>query len=192
MIYAHCIHTQIPRTFITEHIRAEKATYDHAHHLDQIISEPQIQEVYNTIDKASFTNVSSQLSIIHNQWQQYGYGLYIIFDKETSDFIGFAGYHTVIIDEQGTVNCFYIDKLAEELELYIFLMPHYWHRGYGFEVTAKLVELAFKHLSFTSIIAYIEPTNHASLRLIKKLHFAEEKQVMYNNKLHILYRLSKQ
>jgi RimJ/RimL family protein N-acetyltransferase len=184
--------SHMPNVFITKRIRAEKVTSAHAHYLTQILSDLQVQEAYNTTDQTSFTNVPAQLAIIHNQWQQYGYGLYIIFDLESSKFIGFAGYHTVAIDELGTVECFNASKPTHELELYAFLMPNYWHKGYGFEVASKLIDSAFKYLPFTSIIAYIEPKNQASLQFIKKLNFNKENTVMYNDKPHILFRLHKQ
>jgi RimJ/RimL family protein N-acetyltransferase len=183
---------RIPNSFTTQRLRAKKATDAHETYLSQIISNQKIQEVYNTIDEAIFTDLSSQMLIIHNQWQRYGYGLYTVFDIETNDFIGFAGYHTVIIDEFETINCFNGNEQINELEIYLFLMPNYWRNGYGFEITSKLINLAFTYLPYTSIIAYIEPKNNASLQLIKKLHFTAEKSVIYNNKPHILYRLHKQ
>ena len=70
-------------------------------------------------------------------------------------------------------------------------MPQHWRKGYGFEIACKLVEIAFKHLPFTSIIVYIESKNDAALALAKKFDIKKEKEVVYNNKPHILYRLIK-
>lgn len=192
MTYVNLTPAQVPNSFTTQRIRAEKVTNAHANYLAEILSNPKVQGEYNTTDEKSFAIVSSQLSIINNQWEQYGYGLYVIFDIETSEFIGFVGFHTVIIDECGTIDCFNNNKPTKELEIYILLMPNNWRKGYGFEATTKLIELAFKYLHYTSIIAYIEPKNHASLRFIKKLNFTEENRVMYNSKPHILYRLHNQ
>lgn len=187
-----CVQAQIPHNFTTQRIRAERVTSTHTKYLTRIVSDPKVQAAYNSKDEESFTDVASQVSIVDNQWQQYGYGLYILFDRETSECIGFAGYHTVTIDEFGTVDCFPSPTSANELEFYILFMSKYWRQGYGFEVTSKLIELAFAHVDHESIIAYIQPHNYASLGLIKKLNFKEEHTVTYNNKLHVLYRLQKQ
>lgn len=184
------IYSQIPLIFTSTRLKFEKVNKDHKFYLSQILSNEKVQETYNIGDKESFTNIETQFSIIEVQWQKYGYGLYILFNKEThSDFIGFAGYHTVIIDKEGNIDCF--NSKANDLELYIILMPQYWHKGYGFEAVSKLCKIAFKHLPFTSIIAYIEPQNYASIALIEKINFKKEKEVMYNNKPHILYRIYK-
>ncbi|WP_171814717.1 GNAT family N-acetyltransferase [Candidatus Babela massiliensis] len=182
--------SQIPLIFTSKRLKFEKVNKDHKFHLSKILSNEKVQEAYNTGDKESFTNIESQFSIIEAQWQKYGYGLYILFNNETFDFIGFAGYHTVTIDKEGNVDCFNNNK-SNDLELYIILMPQYWRQGYGFEAVSKLCEIAFKHSSFTSIIAYIEPKNYASIALIEKFNCKKEKKVIYNNKPHILYRIYK-
>jgi RimJ/RimL family protein N-acetyltransferase len=182
---------QVPIVFFTEKLRGEKVNQKHVLHLKQIISDQKIQAIYNTTNETRFSNIASQLSIINKQWKQYGYGLYCIFDNETSEHIGFAGYHTSIINEYNKIDCFNYDKQDQELELYIFLMPKHWRKGYGSQVMRHLINLAFKYLVYRSIIAYIEPNNIASIKLIKKLGFIEEKEVIYNNRIHNLYRLYK-
>jgi ribosomal-protein-alanine N-acetyltransferase len=184
------MYSQIPSAFTTDRLRFEKVSKDHKSYLSQILSNEQVQEVYNTGDKESFINVEAQLSIIEDQWQKYGYGLYVIFNNETSEFIGFAGYHIAVVDETGNVDCFN-DSKSNDLELYILLMPQYWRKGYGTQAISKLGELAFEHLPFASVIAYAESKNDASIALIKKFNCKQEKEVMYNNKPHILYRLYK-
>ena len=188
------LNAQMPTSFTTERLCAEKATNSHENYLSQIISNRQVQEVYyNNLDEASFNNIPAQLEIINNQWDKYGYGIYIIFNKETSEFIGFAGFHStaIIDDENKTVDVLSAQE-RDELEIYGLFMPNHWRKGYASEVGKELIKLAFKHLQHTSIIACIEPKNEASLGLIKKFDFKEEKQVNYNNEPHILYRLKKQ
>lgn len=182
---------QVPHIFTTQRTRAEKTTIDHVDYLREIITDPKVQDAYNSTDEATFTNVEAQLSLINDQWERYGYGLYTIFDKETSAFIGFAGYYTVPIDELGTINILRGDGSADELELYFLFMPSYWRCGYGSEVAIELINIAFKYLPYSSVIARIEPKNYPSLQFIKKLNFIEESMGMYNNKPHLLYRLSK-
>lgn len=181
MTCANYTYSQMPHTFTTERIRAEKVTNDHCDYLAQIISDPKVQEAYySNQDKAVYTNISAQLAIINDQWKQYGYGLYIIFDKKSSEFLGFAGFHV------GTVNC-----PNNELEIYGLGMPDFWQKGYGFEVGTRLISLAFEHLPYKSIIACVEPKNLASLMLVKKLKFVEESRVIYDGRPHILYRIHK-
>lgn len=188
MFFAHITYTSIPLAFETERLHAEKATEGHSHYLATILTDPEIQNTYNTTDQATFTNIPAQIAIIENQWEKYGFGLYIIFKKDTNEFIGFAGFHTVAIDDLGVVDCF-TDSSSSFLELYTLFMPTHWRRGYGFECCTKLIELATKNLPYPSLIAYAEPTNIPSLQLLKKLNFRKVAHVSYNDKLHILYQL---
>lgn len=185
------IHAQIPKDFNTQRIRAERATNNHANYLTKILNDPKILESYNTIDKETFTNVPVQLSIINNQWEKYGYGLYILFDIKTSEFLGFAGYHSVELDEADKLNDVVINKSANELEIYLFFMANHLLKEYEFEIANELVNLAFKHLPYLSIIAYVQPADTATVNLFKKLNFKEEKIIVYNNKSHVLLRLKK-
>ncbi len=186
--------TQTPETFETSRLRAERTTIAHENHLKVALNNPKVQETYNTTDVATFTNVPAQMKIITDQWAEHGYGLYTLFGKGTGNCIGFAGYHTVSI-ENGTINW----KAAGEdknIELYIFLLPDYWHQGYGGEAIIKLIELACVHLPSMSIAIYIDPTNTASLGLTEKLitKFQQQRglsvvkaEVIYNDKPHVLY-----
>lgn len=182
---------QVPIAFETERLYAQKATACDARYIQQIVSNKQIQEIYNSGDLEKFTDVQAQLSIIHDQWEKYGYGLYTLFNRKTAEFIGFAGYHTAVC-EDSIIQVFDITQTEQhELELYVLLMPDFWRQGYGSEITTKLIELAFMHLPYKSIIAYAEPRNEASIQLIKKLQFKEESACIYNNKQHLLFRLYK-
>jgi RimJ/RimL family protein N-acetyltransferase len=187
MIISPSAYAEIPFTFETERLRAEKVTKDHTRFLETILNNVDVQEAYNTTDEATFTNVSAQMALIENQWSTYGHGLYIIFKKDTNEFIGFAGFHTVSIDDLGIVNCF--SDTANFLEAYALYMPAYWQKGYGFEIGTALIKLANKHLANSVLIAYAEPSNTASLQLLKKLKSKKIADVLYNNKPHWLYQL---
>ncbi len=49
-------------------------------------------------------------------------------------------------------------------------MPRHWRKGYRSQVMTHLINLAFKYLVYTSMIAYVEPNNIACIKLIKKLY----------------------
>jgi len=191
MICAPFIYGQVPEVFTTQRLYAERVTEKHINYILEIISNEQVQQTYGFPSIATLADAFSQLSIAHNQWEQYGYGLYAIFDKESSAFIGLGGYHSVIKDEFNEINCFSIDKPADLLELYGLLMPSYWRHGYGFEMGAKLIDIAFSNLPNSCIIAYAKAENHAAVQLMKKLGFTQTGIVTYKDEPHLLYSLSK-
>ncbi len=182
-------YSQVPETFTTKRLMAERVTEKHISYILEILSNLEVQKAYGLPEKATQADALAQLDLAHGQWEKYGYGLYALFDKETSVFIGLFGFHTVAVDESNTIDLF--DKAADTLELYGLLMPAYWRQGYGFEMGTKLIDLAFSSLPNTGMIAYGKPENQASLGLLKKLGFVEVGTVMYNNESQFLYRLDK-
>ena len=190
LLYSAVCMASMPHSFTTERLFAEKVTFQHKVYLEKILNDSLIQETVNTYEKETFTNVSYQLDILDTQWNEYNYGLYAIFEKQTNTFIGCAGFHSTAIHENNTIDAL-SDTPRDELELYFFYLPNYWRKGYGFEIATKLIELAFAHLPHTNMIAYVEHKNKASSNLCEKLQFNSEGVVMYNNFPHTLYRLSK-
>jgi RimJ/RimL family protein N-acetyltransferase len=190
MVYTFSLSAQIPLLFSTTRLYAEKATQEHESYLAEILTSDEVQQAYNTTDNAIFINIEAQMRIITDQWEQWGYGLYILFDIDKK-FVGFAGFHTITIENDATIQCFDHNHSLYDIEFYLFLMPYAWRKGYGYEIGTKLIELAFAYLPCTSVVAYIEPKNVASQNLIEKLRFKKEKSVMYNDKPHVLYRVLK-
>ena len=56
-----------------------------------------------------------------------------------------------------------------EADLGYILQPAYWNQGYGTEAATRLLELAFRDLGVFRITAHCEPSNEASIRILRKL-----------------------
>jgi RimJ/RimL family protein N-acetyltransferase len=68
--------------------------------------------------------------------------------------------------------------------------PEHRGRGYATELAAAAVEVAFDRLRVASVVAYTQPDNAASRRVIEKLGFEYEGEVEHAGLPHVLYRLS--
>jgi len=51
-------------------------------------------------------------------------------------------------------------------------VPGFWGAGIGSEVTSALIAAAFSSLGALRVVGIVDPTNHASLSMIKRLGFA--------------------
>lgn len=76
----------------------------------------------------------------------------------------------------------------DEVEVGWAVMPAYWGQGYATELGAAAVDLAFGPLGLDSVVAYTLPTNHASRRVMEKLGFSYEREIVYADLPHVLYR----
>ncbi len=98
---------------------------------------------------------------ILSHYQKYGFGLLAAFLKDTQEFIGFVGLISQNIDEN------------EEIELAYRLFPKYWSQGFATEAANAVCEYAFQTLKTERLISLIDPKNHSSLRVAKRvgMHF---------------------
>ena len=97
---------------------------------------------------------------IDNIYKFFGYGLWLIVDKNTGEVIGRAGVET-------RENC--MDE--NQVELSYQVKKQFQGQGIATEVCRAIVEYAFDILKKQSIIARVDKDNTASRRVIDKLGF---------------------
>lgn len=190
-------HAQMPDSFTTQRVYAERIDHRHADDLFKLFSDPQVQESYGVVrEHVSRERSLVQVTLAKKHWEDYGFGSYVLFHKDTHEFLGLAGLYRDILDGAKEIHCSTYEDVdamqgTEELEIFYLYMPIHWRHGYGYEVAKELTQLAFVQLPYSSIIAYILPDNAASHGLIQKMGFKEEGTVFYKDNQHILYRLNK-
>ena len=106
-----------------------------------------------------------QRAYINNMYRFYGYGMWLIFSKETGELIGRAG-----LEHRE-----YNGEL--ELELGYVIGTKYQRQGYATEVCLRILGIAREVTDFSKINCLIEEENKASVCLAEKLGFACEEIV---------------
>ena len=114
-----------------------------------------------------------QKAYIQNMYRYFGYGMWLVFLKETGELIGRAGLeHREYHDEA-------------ELELGYLIAPKFQKQGFATEVCTAILNYAKQEVYFPHINCLIEKDNVASIVLAKKLGFIfveemqqEEKQML--------------
>lgn len=100
-----------------------------------------------------------QKAYIENMYGFYGYGMWLVIEKETGKLIGRAGIeHRVELDG--------------ELELGYAIGTSYQRQGYATEVCLAIIEYAAEHLECGELNCLIEDGNLVSEHLAKRLGFA--------------------
>lgn len=113
-----------------------------------------------------------------NHWQQHGFGMWLWRDKENKGFVGRAGLKSFILDNKN------------EIELGYAIKPEYWGKGIAVEMSLMAIELAFNTLFLPQLICFTRTQNDQSLRVMQKLRFYYEKDFIYLDMPHKLYRLN--
>jgi ribosomal-protein-alanine N-acetyltransferase len=88
-----------------------------------------------------------------------GYALWAVVERETGRLIGDCG-------------LFLADEVGPDVELAYGLAPDVWGRGYATEAAAACVRAGFEQLGLERIVADVDPSNTASIRVLEKAGFA--------------------
>ena len=94
----------------------------------------------------------------------YGFGMWLVFEKETGRLIGRAGLEYREPCEEG------------EVELGYLIAPSHWHKGYATEVCQAIITYAKEELSMERIVSHVHLKNDASRHLLEKLGFSGEQK----------------
>lgn len=100
---------------------------------------------------------------IHNVYEYFGFGTWVVIRKSDNKIIGRAGYNF----RPG----YDIPELG-----YVF-GSNYQHNGYASEVCSALIKYGFCDLEFDQILAFSSPDNLPSIRLLNRLGFASTSSI---------------
>lgn len=110
-----------------------------------------------------------QKAYIENMYEFYGYGMWLVFEKETESLIGRAG-----IEQR--------EELDDGQELGYAIRPAKQGCGYAYEVCQAILSYAEHELGITKLHCLIQKGNTRSVRLAEKLGFTYEKERIIEEK----------
>ena len=105
-----------------------------------------------------------QKAYIENMYGFFGYGMWLVFEKETKKLVGRAGVE-------------HREELEGELELGYAIGAPWQGRGYATEVCHGILKYVREELGFTEICSLVWPDNAVSIHLLEKLGFYKENEV---------------
>ena len=106
----------------------------------------------------------------HRTW---GFGPYAVVEKSSQHVIGYCG-------------LFFLPDVAgqPEVEIGYRLSRSTWGQGYATEAAQAIRDFAFTTLGMKRLIAIIDPSNLASIRVAEKTGMRYEKDVMFEGYTH--------
>ncbi|WP_334096292.1 glutamine-hydrolyzing GMP synthase [Helicobacter typhlonius] len=120
-------------------------------------------------------------------YQQYGFGIWAIIEKQSDAIIGNAGLNHTEISLKG--------KTQKIVEIGYLLHRNFWGKGYGSEVARMCVKYGFETLGLEEVYCLIKEDNKASIKVAKRLEMQKvgEYPKPYKGKKinHLVFRLEK-
>lgn len=111
-----------------------------------------------------------QQAYIENMYRFYGYGMWLVFLKETGELIGRAGLeHREFYGET-------------EVELGYLVCPKYQRKGYATEVCQAILKYAKEELEIIRLNCLIEEGNTPSIKLAENLSFSYTETIVEQNR----------
>jgi len=161
-------------TLQTERLRGEPITDAHFEPLCELLGDPRVGATLGGV--ADRETVKDYLAHELHHWERHGFGYWIWSDLDTGEPVARGGLHHAHVGGR------------DEVEVGWAVWPVRWGRGYATELGAAALGYGFDELRLHTIVAYTLVDNRASRRVMEKLGFEYERDVMHANLPHVLYR----
>ncbi len=161
----------------TERLLCERMTPDDEQDLGVLLRDPRVAPTaWPTPGGPTNVEVSANLAAKIEHWERHGFGMWLLRDRVTGAMVGRGGLQWTHATG------------ADEVEVGWAIVPQRWGHGLATEMALAAVDVAFDELRLQSIIAFTMPHNVASRRVMEKAGFAYERDIVYVELPHVLYR----
>jgi ribosomal-protein-alanine N-acetyltransferase len=166
----------------TPRLLARQMLPDDFGNMCQMNRDPQVMATLGGPRTEEETRVLFQANLDH--FERHGYGLWILFSKPSS-----VGDESLFVGRCGLRNVFVGGH--DEIEIGYALMPEFWNQGLATEIAQASVNVAFNDLGLSELVSFTLPTNLASRRVMEKCGLTFERDIVWKDLPHVLYRLKR-
>jgi [ribosomal protein S5]-alanine N-acetyltransferase len=170
-------HREYMRNIIleTERLKLEKIGEDHFGNLYKLLSNEKVHKYFpKALDEIESNEFYEK---ILSRYKTDGYCFWAVIRKNDNEFLGICGILNQKIDGQ------------VESEIGYRLLETFWCNGYGTEAAKGCIDYAEDKLSEKSVISLIRSVNIPSIRVAEKNGFQFEKETIFHELPHRVYRL---
>lgn len=159
----------------TPRLRGEPIGPEHQAALEALHADPRVGATLG--GTLTPEQVAAGIARHRRKWAEDGFGYWLFRDRATGEPVGRGGLSRAHVAGR------------DEVEVGWAVMADRWRLGYGTEIGAAAVETAFGPLGLTEVVAFTLPGNAASRRVMDKLGFSYEREIVWADLPHVLYRL---
>jgi ribosomal-protein-alanine N-acetyltransferase len=143
---------------------------------EQMYADPVVMATLGGVRTKAYVAEYLERQMAH--WEQHGYGLWTVRDPLTGRFAGRGGLRHADVEGR------------PEVEISYAFLCDYWGRGWATELARACARIAFYELKRADLVCFTLPTNRASQRVMEKVGFRYERDIVHADLPHVLYRMS--
>ncbi len=162
--------------FRTNRLVAERLRDEDFTELRRLYQDSKVMATLGGLRSHDETRLMLRKNLDH--WDRYGYGLWMFRDQADGRFIGRAGLRNVEVGGN------------DEVEVAYALRAEEWGKGIATEMAEAVLNVAFGPLAMSEVVSFTLPTNRASRRVMEKVGFTFERDVVHADQPHVLYRIT--
>jgi len=161
----------------TQRLICERLRRAHELELVTLLRDPRVASTtWPRPEGPTVSELSVNLAAKLEHWDRHGFGMWLLRDRATDAIVGRGGLQRTHATGD------------DEIEVGWTIVPTRWGEGLATEMALLAVDVAFDDLNLQSIIAFALPDNVASRRVMEKAGFVYERDIMYVELPHVLYR----
>ena len=161
---------------ITKRLRLEKIGEKHKKDLFRLLSNPEVHKYFpSALDNKEAEGFYEK---VQSRYNIEGFCFWAVIRESDETFLGICGLLSQNIDGK------------KEVEVGYRFSDEFWGQGYGPEAARGCIEYAKEKLNLESVISLIRSANLQSIRVAEKNGLKFEKEVMFHDRPHNLYRIN--
>jgi ribosomal-protein-alanine N-acetyltransferase len=145
--------------------------------LYRLHSDPLVVRLTTNGTAMSIGQSEERLALYLREWQEYGFGFFIVYEKQMNGDLIFAGRSGLrMLDEKN-------------VEIGYSFTTQASGKGLATEAAAQVVHFAFSRCGLDGLVALVRPSNLQSARILQKLGFTYTKMTLQRKVQYKFYEL---
>jgi RimJ/RimL family protein N-acetyltransferase len=167
---------QLIETFHTNRLIADRLRLDDYADLCRMHQDSKVMATLAGTRSDDWTQQFLHREVTH--WEHHGFGLWMFRDKINGQFVGRGGLRNTHVGGN------------DEIELAYSLMSEFWGKGLATEMAEASLKVGFEQLGLADVVCFTMTTNRASQRVMEKVGFKYERDIVHADLPHVFYRIT--
>ncbi|MCO4292968.1 GNAT family N-acetyltransferase [Solitalea sp. MAHUQ-68] len=151
--------------------------------LFELDSNPEVHRYLGNKPVKAIDEIQEVIKMIHQQYKENGIGRWAVIEKESGNFMGWAGLKLVKEPVNNQINYY---------DLGYRFIPDYWNKGYATEAALAWVDYAFEQLNLDELIGVADVDNLGSRKVLEKVGLKHVETFDYHGAEQVWLKITRQ